>query len=744
MIVLLLLHLLVGVGLLSASRGADRRTPGRRLPGRRRAVGGHRRLAGRAWRRASSTATCTPSHVDVDPDARRRPRPPPRRVRRPDAAARRRHRRARRRLRRRATSPPDARRRPPARPARAVRRRDGRPRPRRQPARAVRVLGADVGHVVPADRQPTTTTRRPARPRCRRCSSPALGALAMLAGFIVLGQAAGTYRLSAILADPPSAAPRSRSPSCSILVGAFTKSAQYPFHCWLPGGDGRPDAGQRVPPLGDDGQGRRVPRRPAGAGVRRPSTLWRPLVVTRRRRHDDRSAACGPCASTDLKLLLAYGTISQLGFMIAVFGWGTADGDDRRLRACCSPTARSRRPRSWSSASSTTSTAPATSAGCPGPGRLGGRRSSSTVVAAASMAGVPLLFGFIAKEADFDGVRRPGLGGALALAGVVVGSVLTVGLQPPLRRRRARPPGRPERAAGAAAATTARPAAFVAPAAVLAARHRRARRRAPASPTGSSAPRARALDARRRRRSHLALWHGINLELCCRPSPSPAAPCCSSAGRPVGRVAAPTGRCVPPSAGAYRGDAARRQRRRQPGHRGRPARLAADLPRRHPAHRRARARARCCSPARGGPAGRSSSRCRRTSPIAAVLIGLALAAAIVRRRFAGALFLGMVGYAMAGLFVAQGAPDLALTQVAIETLSTVLFVLVLRRLPDRFETHAGAARRALRIAIATVVGAARVRVHAGRRRRSTRRRPVSDDDDRRRPTRRATAATSST
>ena len=86
-----------------------------------------------------------------------------------------------------------------------------------------------------------------------------------------------------------------------------------------------------------------------------------------------------------------------------------------------------------------------------------------------------------------------------------------------------------------------------------------------------------------------------------------------------------------------------------------------------------------------GLAGRSS-RSRSTSPIAALLIGLALAAAIVRRRFAGALFLGMVGYSMAALFVAQGAPDLALTQVAIETLSTVLFVLVLRRLPDRFET----------------------------------------------------------
>ena len=60
-------------------------------------------------------------------------------------------------------------------------------------------------------------------------------------------------------------------------------------------------------------------------------------------------------------------------------------------------------------------------------------------------------------------------------------------------------------------------------------------------------------------------------------------------------------------------------------------------------------------------------------------------AAIVRRRFTAVLFLSVVGYGMAALFVVQGAPDLALTQAAIETLSTVLFVLVLRTLPDRFE-----------------------------------------------------------
>ena len=44
------------------------------------------------------------------------------------------------------------------------------------------------------------------------------------------------YRLSArSLADPPARHGRRPSASCSSCVGAFTKSAQYPFHAWLPG-----------------------------------------------------------------------------------------------------------------------------------------------------------------------------------------------------------------------------------------------------------------------------------------------------------------------------------------------------------------------------------------------------------------------------------------------------------------------------------------------------------------------------
>ena len=89
------------------------------------------------------------------------------------------------------------------------------------------------------------------------------------------------------------------------------------------------------------------------------------------------------------------------------------------------------------------------------------------------------------------------------------------------------------------------------------------------------------------------------------------------------------------------------------------------------------------------------------------VLSAAIAAAVTRRRFSAALFLGVVGYSMAGLFVVQGAPDLALTQAAIETLSTTLFVLVLRRLPDRFVRTSGLRR----------TGRARRRLRRRRRRR---------------------------
>jgi multicomponent Na+:H+ antiporter subunit A len=60
------------------------------------------------------------------------------------------------------------------------------------------------------------------------------GGLAMLAGLVLVGQAAGTYRLSELLAEPPSGNAVTVG-LLLILIGAFTKSAQVPFHSWLPG-----------------------------------------------------------------------------------------------------------------------------------------------------------------------------------------------------------------------------------------------------------------------------------------------------------------------------------------------------------------------------------------------------------------------------------------------------------------------------------------------------------------------------
>jgi multicomponent Na+:H+ antiporter subunit A len=91
-------------------------------------------------------------------------------------------------------------------------------------------------------------------------------------------------------------------------------------------------------------------------------------------------------------------------------------------------------------------------------------------------------------------------------------------------------------------------------------------------------------------------------------------------------------------------------------------------------------------------------------PITGLLIGAGVAATVARRRFTGALLLGAVGYGMALVFVVQGAPDLALTQFAVETLSVVLFLLVLRRLPDRFERRTPAIAQTLRVAVAAAVG----------------------------------------
>jgi multicomponent Na+:H+ antiporter subunit A len=62
------------------------------------------------------------------------------------------------------------------------------------------------------------------------------GGLAMLAGMLLLGQAAGTYRLDELVARRDLLSlPTVPWALGLLMLGAFTKSAQFPFHFWLPG-----------------------------------------------------------------------------------------------------------------------------------------------------------------------------------------------------------------------------------------------------------------------------------------------------------------------------------------------------------------------------------------------------------------------------------------------------------------------------------------------------------------------------
>ncbi|MEM9774229.1 MAG: Na+/H+ antiporter subunit B, partial [Chloroflexota bacterium] len=62
------------------------------------------------------------------------------------------------------------------------------------------------------------------------------GGLCLLAGLILLGNAAGSWELSEILKSKDEILASNLFPAATVLVilGAFTKSAQFPFHFWLP------------------------------------------------------------------------------------------------------------------------------------------------------------------------------------------------------------------------------------------------------------------------------------------------------------------------------------------------------------------------------------------------------------------------------------------------------------------------------------------------------------------------------
>ena len=147
------------------------------------------------------------------------------------------------------------------------------------------------------------------------------GGLAMLIGILMIGSLAGTYSVSEILAAPPQTSGALSVAVVLLLLGAISKSALFPFHFWLPGAMAAPtpvSAYLHAAAMVKAGVFLVALLAPAFAHVPGWREILLPLGAL--------TMVLGGWRSLrqyDIKLLLAYGTVSQLGFLLTVLGIGT-------------------------------------------------------------------------------------------------------------------------------------------------------------------------------------------------------------------------------------------------------------------------------------------------------------------------------------------------------------------------------------------------------------------------------------
>lgn len=280
----------------------------------------------------------------------------------------------------------------------------------------------------------------PTRSANRRAALTALmvttfGGLSMLVGIVILGTRAGTYSISAVL-DGPIADDHSIAVVVAVLlllVGALSKSALVPFHFWLPGAMAAPtpvSAYLHAAAMVKAGVYLVALLSPAFADL--PG--WRPTIMLL----GAATMLLGGWRALrqfDIKLLLAYGTVSQLGFMIVLCGLGTRSAQLAGLALLISHAL-------FKSALFLVVGVVDTRTGTrdlrrlSGVGRAMPAVAAAALVAGASMAGVPPTLGFTTKESAFaslgylvldgDGTQVPAVPALLLAAALVAGSALTV------------------------------------------------------------------------------------------------------------------------------------------------------------------------------------------------------------------------------------------------------------------------------------------------------------------------------
>lgn len=529
-----------------------------------------------------------------------------------------------------------------------------------------------------------------------------LGGLAMLVGLIMIGQTAGTYRISEILADPPGGALITAA-LVLVLVGAVSKSALIPFHFWLPSAMAAPtpvSAYLHAAAMVKAGIYLVALLAPAFAAV----LPWRAIVIPL----GLATMILGGFTAlrqTDLKLLVAYGTVSQLGFLAVILGIGTRAA---ALAGLAMLVAHSM----FKAALFLVVGVIDKATGTRDLRELSGLRQRMpgvfwiAVVAAASMAGLPPLAGFVAKEAVLEAFLPAtvehdtgigALGAWLELAGIVAGSALTVAYS--LRFLWGAFADKPR-----VEATQARPVSvwFAAWPAVLAAGGVALGLWSGAAETLIE-PYAEQFAAGEHE-VHLGLWHGFT------PALGMSVLAVAGGALVFWRTGVLTGRHYLPRwlsaerlyVGSLRGTervaadvTGATQRGSVPVYLGVILLVATIVP--------------VVGGLRAGLTDQSWPDEIRwwDSPaqlgVAIVVALAALLAARARRRLKAVVLVGAAGYGAGVLFFLHGAPDLAFTQLLVETVTIVAFVLVLRRMPPYFSDRPFTAERWVRVAIASFV-----------------------------------------
>lgn len=510
------------------------------------------------------------------------------------------------------------------------------------------------------------------------------GGLALLGGLVLLARESGTYLISE-LAESLQAGPVTTTAFALILVGAVTKSAQFPFHGWLPGAMAAPTPASAFLHSATMVKAGIFLVGKLGFIAAGSSTWWFPVVAT----IGFSTMLLGGWVAlrqTDLKLLLAYGTVSQLGFLFVLIGAGERNLAFGGLALLLAHAA-------FKASLFMTVGVIDKLTGTRDVRRLGGLRTSqpavfwTAITATASMAAFPLTFGFAAKEAAFDALIDRGP--ALILIATAA-SALTVAYS---IRFLVGAFGDSEPGADAVTAAPGTRWGLLAPASALALIGILLGF-LPGLPkdllmsAGSTVPGT--LSAK------LAVWPGFVPAL----GFSMASLLIGSVIALAPRFIEPIRRSQPrfPQADALFARAVRGliggadrvsgiiQNGSLPSYLATILLVAVALP----------ASALWQIEGLGLPVPGSAVEALIAIMIVAATVGLLT----VRRRFAAIILLGAVGYGLAGLFLILGGPDLAVTQLLVETLVIGLFALVLRRLPAGFDRLT---LQPLRLAVAVAV-----------------------------------------